>query len=107
MNYEIEITDQAEQDIRGIYEYIAYVLMSAQNAAGQIERIKAGIFSLSEYPERQTLYNLEPWKSRNLRFLPVDNYTIFYIVNNDEKCVRVIRVMYGKRDTSKQLNKDN
>jgi toxin ParE1/3/4 len=103
MNYEIEITDQAEQDIRGIYEYIAYVLLSAQNATGQIERIKAGIFSLSEYPERQTLYTLEPWKSRNLRFLPVDNYTIFYIVNNDKKCVQVIRVMYGKREITKQL----
>jgi addiction module RelE/StbE family toxin len=104
MNYEIEITEQAEQDIRGIYEYIAYVLMSAQNAAGQIERIKTSIFSLSEYPERQTLYSLEPWKSRNLRFMPVDNYSIFYIVNDEKKVVQVIRVMYGKRDTTKQLH---
>jgi plasmid stabilization system protein ParE len=98
--------NQAEQDIRGIYEYIAYVLMSAQNAAAQIERIKAGIFSLSEYPERQTIYDVQPWKSRNLRFLPIDNYTIYYLINDEKKSVQIIRVMYGKRDTTKQLNKD-
>ncbi len=105
MNYEVDITAKAEQDIRGIYEYIAYVLLSPQNAAGQIERIRASIFSLNEFPERQTLYAFEPWKSRNLRFLLVDNYTIFYIVHNEKKSVQVVRVLFGKCDIRKQLNK--
>lgn len=39
MIYNIEITNQADKDIRKIYEYIAYELQSPENAGGQVERI--------------------------------------------------------------------
>ena len=32
MTYSVEIAAQAEQDLRGIFEYIAYELQSVQNA---------------------------------------------------------------------------
>ena len=40
MIYEIKITDQADNDIRNIYEYIAYELQSPENANGQLGRFK-------------------------------------------------------------------
>ena len=40
MTYEIKITDQADNDIRNIYEYIACELQSPENAKGQLDRIK-------------------------------------------------------------------
>ncbi|MGN0319094.1 MAG: hypothetical protein ACI4E1_14290 [Lachnospira sp.] len=39
MIYEIIITAQADTDLRGIYEYIAFELLSPDNAAGQLERL--------------------------------------------------------------------
>ena len=33
MIYTVEITDQADNDIRNIYEYIAYELQSPENAS--------------------------------------------------------------------------
>lgn len=34
MIYELSITEQADADLRGIYEYIAFELLSPENAAG-------------------------------------------------------------------------
>ena len=36
MIYEIEISEQAEVDLRGIYEYIAFELLAPENASGQL-----------------------------------------------------------------------
>ena len=40
MTYEIIITEQADEDLRGIYEYIAFNLLSPDNAAGQLDRLQ-------------------------------------------------------------------
>ena len=52
MTYTIKITDQADNDIRNIYEYIAYELQSPENASGQLDRIEKCIMSLDDMSER-------------------------------------------------------
>lgn len=46
MKFAIKITAQADNDIRNIYEYIAYELQSPENASGQLDRIEKCIMSL-------------------------------------------------------------
>lgn len=104
MSYQIKISAQAETDLRSIYEYIAFELKSAQNAAGQLDRLEEEIFGLDQLPERHRLYEKEPWRSRGLRVMPVDNYLVFYIPNHQTESVSIIRVMYGGRDIDTQLN---
>jgi hypothetical protein len=48
-----------------------------QNAADQLDRLEKGIASPHQMPERFRAYDKEPWRSRNLRIMPVDNYLIF------------------------------
>lgn len=103
MIFEIEISDQAEADLRGIFEYIAFTLLAPENASGQLDRLENGILSLEQYPMRHRAYEKEPWYSRGLRILPVDNYVVFYIPNEETKVVTVIRVMYGGRNVDKEL----
>ena len=55
-------------------------------------------------PYRFKAYEKEPWKTRGLRIMPVDNYLVFYIPSDDTQSVTIIRVMYGGRDTDKQLD---
>lgn len=105
MIYSIKITEQADDDIRRIYEYIAYELQSPENASGQLERIEERIMNLDQMPERYGFYDREPWKSRGLHIVPVDNYCILYIVDNGNRTVSVMRVMYGGRDMDTQLDK--
>ena len=105
MNYEVRLTTEAENDLRGIFEYIAFDLQSPQNAAGQLDRLEQSIMSLDQMPERFRVYEKEPWHSRNLRIMPVDNYLVFYIPNHEEQTVKVMRVLHGGRDVAKQLNR--
>ncbi|MCD8027103.1 MAG: type II toxin-antitoxin system RelE/ParE family toxin [Erysipelotrichaceae bacterium] len=105
MIYKIKISDQAEDDIRGIYEYIAYDLQSPLNARKQLSRIQSCIESLDTMPERYRIYQREPWKSRGLHMVPLNNYKVMYIVDNNEMIVSIVRVMYGGRDVDTQLDK--
>ncbi len=61
MSFRVIISKQAEEDIRGIYEYIAFELHSVQNAVGQINRLEKEILSLDQMPNRFGLYKSEPW----------------------------------------------
>ena len=104
MIYEAEVSQQADSDLRGIFEYIAFELQSSQNASGQLDRLEEQILSLDTMPERYRKYEKEPWKSRGLRVLPVDNYVVLYIPDSDKKVVTILRVMYVGRDIYNQLN---
>ena len=73
MIYEVTATEQAESDLRGIYEYIAFELLSPENVAGQLSRLEEHIIGLETFPEKYRSYEKEPWKSRGLRVMPVDN----------------------------------
>lgn len=49
MIYGIVISYQAEIDLRGIFEYIAFELQTPENACGQLDRLEACILSCSIY----------------------------------------------------------
>lgn len=103
MIYEVITTEQADFDLRGIYEYIAFELLSPDNAAGQLDRLEEHIIGLEEFPEKFRPYEKEPWHSRGLRVMPVDNYLVFYIPDKEAMIVTVIRVMYSGREVYTQL----
>ena len=80
MSYQVNITDEAARDLRAIFEYIAFELLSVENAENQLNRLQKEIQSLDEMPERYRRYEVEPWYSLGVRRFPVDNYcrTICY-----------------------------
>ncbi len=104
MIYEVEVSEQADSDLREIFEYIAFELQSPENASGQLDRLEEQILSLDTMPERYRKYEKEPWKSRGLRVLPVDNYVVLYISDSDKMVVTILRVMYDGRDIINRLN---
>ena len=104
MIYEVEVSEQADSDLRGIFEYIAFELQAPENASGQLERLEEQILSLDTIPERYRKYEKEPWETRGLRVLPVDNYVVLYIPDSNKKVVTILRVMYAGRDIDNQLN---
>ncbi len=71
--------------------------------ADSLTVLEEQILSLDIMPERYRKYENEPWKSRGLRVLPVDNYVIFYIPDSNKKVVTILRVMYAGRDIDNQL----
>ena len=43
MIYEVELSEQADNDLRGIFEYIAFELQSPENASGQLDQKKSDL----------------------------------------------------------------
>ena len=105
MIWHIDYAEAARQDLRDILDYIANVLLEPVTAAGQVSHIMDAADSLENMPIRHGLYDKEPWRSRGLRIMPVDNYVVLYLPDESKNIVTIIRVMYGRRDIVSQLNR--
>ncbi|CCQ95285.1 Addiction module toxin, RelE/StbE family [[Clostridium] ultunense Esp] len=101
--WKVIYTEQAENDLRGIYEYIAFSLLEPEIAKRQTKRIMEAAAKLNEMLFRCRLYEKEPWRGKGLRVLPVDNYLVFYLPVEDKETVAIIRIMYGGRNIEKQF----
>ena len=100
----IVYTQRAQNDLYDIYEYIAFTLLSPENAASTARRIIETVRSLEQMPERNPLCGDEPWHSRGLRFAAVRNYLFFYMVDSAAQTVSVARILYGGRNIQSQLD---
>ena len=76
MIFKIVISNQADNDLRNIYEYIAFELQSPSNAKNQLDRLEKGIMGHEHMTERFRKYEAEPWHSRGLHIMPIDNYCV-------------------------------
>lgn len=99
--YVVEITTEALLDMEEIYDYIANALLSSKNARGQYNRIAERILGLEFLPERFQIMDTELGFSKGLRRMLVDNYSVFYIIENDR--VIVTNVLYSASDIENRL----
>ncbi len=58
MIYEVEVSEQADRDLREIFEYIAFELQSPENAIGQLDRLEEQILSLDAMPKLIELWEM-------------------------------------------------
>lgn len=103
MTWKINYSASSREDLKSIYDYIAYELLSPEYAAGQTERIMKVVRSLEDMPMRHQVYEEERWKTKQVRYLPVDNYIIFYLPKEETGIVNIVRIIYGGRDMKKQI----
>lgn len=101
--YSVEVTLQAQEQMRDIAVYVAKELMNRDAALGLLDSFEEAILSLEEFPERVALTPEEPWRSEGVHQLVVENFNIYFWI--DDKTVRVTAVVYQKRDQRRQLEK--
>lgn len=99
--YKVQITDKALADMEEIYNYIAMQLQAPENAIGQYNRIAKAIEELNIFPEKVRLMGSEKERTMGLRQLVVDNYSVFYVIENER--VIVMRVLYSASDIEIRL----
>ena len=97
-DYYVCYSDEAKDDLRNIFLYIAYELGSRDNAEGQVNRIRECIRSLERFPKRNPPVPYEPWASLGMRRLNVDTYVVLYLVDEDRGRVEIVRIPYGASD---------
>lgn len=106
-SYSVVYSPEAMDDLKEIYAYIAFTLLVPETAEKQVNRIRKEVRSLDFMPSRYSLVDWEPWKSMGMHKVPVDNFVVYYTVNDDSRTVTVIRIFYGGRDVANIVNTEN
>ena len=101
MKYTVDITEAALQDMDEIYDYIYYTFKAPDTAAAQYDRIADEILSLEEMPLRYGIPQFEPCISAQLHRMPVDHFSVFYLVRCET--VMVTDVLYSASDLETRL----
>ena len=94
--YNIEYSMESKQDLIDIKRYIKYNLQEPNTAQKLITKIKKEIDSLKDNPEMHSVIDDDIIKRFKIRKLVVDNYIVFYRINDEN--IQIVRVMYGRRN---------
>ena len=88
----------------GVYDYIlvdAPPTLGPENAMDQYNRIADAILTLDTMAERIRIMESEPERSKEMRRLLVDNYSVFFVIQGDK--VIVTDVLYSASDIESRL----
>lgn len=95
--YIIRLTPIAEQDIQEISDYIAFELKNELAAIDFLEKLEYQILRLEESPLSCELVNDKLLRLKKYRKLLVNNYIVFYVVDEKKLEVDIVRVLYALR----------
>jgi len=105
MRYELEYLPVAEKDLRNAAMYIAIDLKSPIAAANLMRKIRKKADALRKTPYMYREYYGEPGNETAYRAMPVNNYLVYYVVNEDSKTVEIHRVLYVRMDVDALLKR--
>lgn len=105
--YKVKLSELAKNRMNEIFEYIEINLCSKQNAQNQYIHIANAILSLAYMPERIKLVNFEPERSQGIRRMLVDNYSIFFYIDEKNLQVNVSTILYSKSNLEVKLKQKN
>ncbi len=98
MRYEVKLTTQAFRQIEETVQYISKILLETQTARKWADTLQNAIKKLDSMPSRYPLTEEEPWHTKGIRKMPVKNFLVYYMVDEERKTVWVTAVIYGRRD---------
>lgn len=98
MSYNIFLTQTAIQDMQDTLDYIEYSLNNPEAAEKMHNLIVAKLKTLQAFPKRNAPVPDEILASCGIRFTNVNNYIIFYVIDEDNTAVTVLRILYNRRN---------
>lgn len=101
--YEVKVTQYAENALRSIGQYILNELLAPQAAVNTLQTIRKEIKTLNIMPARVHLTPEEPWRSFGIRRMTVKNFYVYFWIDDAAFRVQVTNVVYIGRDQKKQL----
>ena len=93
-DYDVRLLRVAEDDL---VEIVAYIATDRPSAAEKLaDKIEKNLGLLSKHPHLGRIPGEEDLARQGYRYLVVDNYLIFYTI--EEKAILVHRILHGARD---------
>jgi addiction module RelE/StbE family toxin len=93
-NYKVKVYPAAKQDLLDIIDYLN--TLSPDAALRYYDLLTQQVASLSHMPNRCPNVKDSALAAKGYRYLIVENYLVFYIVDGDT--VQIRRILYGRRD---------
>jgi plasmid stabilization system protein ParE len=98
MKYEVQISDKAEDDLDSIIDYMISKLKAPRAADNFIRLLEEKIESIEVSPKAYKIIDDEKLSVDEIRVVQVNNYLVFFMIDDKKKVVSIIRVLYGRRD---------
>lgn len=96
--YRVDVTEPAEKDLLDIVRYITSQLSASISALHMMELFEEALMSLSGFPQRCPLIADERLSQMGYRKLIVNNYVVFFSIDEKNKVVDVERILFRRRD---------
>ena len=93
--YKLKFTPAANDDLDVIYQYISKYLVAQKAADDLMDDIETSIMRLRDFPCSGSPVSDDILSSRGYRKLIVKNYIVFHLIDEAEKQVVIMRVLYG------------
>ena len=95
------VSKEARRDLVNIRNYIRDELCNPIAARRIIQELRLAAQGLQDFPNRGRPLDAMIPIHTEYRYLPCENYCIFYVVSDEE--VFVVRILHQKQDTLKAL----
>jgi len=105
MNYSLNITDLAEEDILATVRYISGALKNPIAANNLLDEIELHEKILEDTPNIYPFVNDEYLSEKGLKYIRIKNFLMFYIIDEGTRIVNVIRFLYARRNWKDILKK--
>ncbi|MCE7792840.1 type II toxin-antitoxin system RelE/ParE family toxin [Salipaludibacillus sp. CUR1] len=102
-NFKVKMTAIAEEDLEHIYNYLTHELYNQSAAIKLMNKIEKNIIRLKHLPFSCPLPEDEFLRKKGYRKLIIDNYIAFYLIDDLEQEVIIMRVLYGKQKFQRLL----
>ena len=106
MSYDVRVTEVCLHDIESATDYIDLVLLNHDAALKLEGDVEDAVNQLSDAPKSYALVPDPMLASWGIRFTLVGNYIVFYIVNDTEQVVYVIRFLHTKQNWNRILREE-
>lgn len=103
MDYKVKLTDHAVAQLQEAVIYISKVLQASTVAKHWAARIKKELASLSTMPARYPLTEEEPWHTEGIHKMSVENFLVYYWIDEEKKIVWITAIVYARRDQLRVL----
>ena len=103
MDYKVKLTDHAVAQLKEAVIYISKVLQASTVAKHWAARVKKELASLSTMPARYPLTEEEPWHTEGVHKMSVENFLVYYWIDEEKKIVWITAIVYARRDQLRVL----
>ena len=101
--YKLEFLPIAKKDMDDIIYYISNNLKNSSAARNLAKNFINGANSILEFPYGLSVYKPFGKLKYDYRCVKINNFLMFYTINEKEKIITIVRILYKKMDINSIL----